>query len=389
MAETTLDSPLTQEIGPSEAQLARAATTYSNYQNEHNRALRVGIFGEDLLRAQRNPETTFVNIVEEAGEVLPVPALVPIADLEWFNKDLLKRTYGEAADVRVYVHPPTSDVVTTGEISNVLSKTLDEGKIVLTEVYVDDTTSPIARFIAQARQDMDIKIEAFGATEESRVDFFVGTVDFHGEHKVGKTTSIYELYSEAIEQGELNGDDQNGPSLVAVIEGEEAEQIWGIYEKPFEGLGKDDPTLAGFDKESLLEILKDPNTAKIVNRVDGKITTLMLFLQDLEKTPWFNKTTYQKDYAQYFETNNILIFPGIVTDESLRGNNYATDVVDFAANLMARRGSSLIITFECTEVSSAYIPKLVDAAISNSGVARVTGLDQPIGSIEYYALQKL
>lgn len=82
------------------------------------------------------------------------------------------------------------------------------------------------------------------------------------------------------------------------------------------------------------------------------------------------------------------MFPGIVSDEAKRGNSYATELINLATKLAAKRKTNLLITFECTEISSQYIPRLVTAAINHSGDAEVEGIAEPITRINYYAITR-
>ncbi len=364
---------------------------YSDYRAENNQILVVGIFGEDLERALENPGTLHYDYLNQDGNEVSAPVLVPVEALEWYNTALLERTYGKNADIYCYVHPPTADAESHESVKSMIEEVIERGGVVVTEKYSDDNASPIAELVREAKLDQRFRVEAFGGEDgvESRVDFFVGHVAINsGAQNVSTAPTMFEAYEQALDEEIYERDARNGPSLVASIEGDEAEHVWSFYEKPFEGLGENDPTLAGFDKEALIDILKDRDIAKVVNRVDGEITTLMIFLQDINKAPWFNKSAFEREYEEYYATNNIFIFPGIVSDESRRGNRYSADVVDFSIKLAAKRGADLLITFECTEVSTTYIPDIVTDTINASGVATVSGLDKPVGAIEYYALSK-
>jgi hypothetical protein len=384
-----MDNPdsLTGNDQYSPEQLALFSENYANYRNQNDQGIRLGVFGEDLERALRDPNTIMTDSTTPDGEKVKVPVLVPLNILEWYNTELVDKKFGENTDAYYYDHPPVVDEESAQSIGELLFSKLDDGKVIITDKYADDTDSPIANVLNQAKSG-EFTVEAFGGDVESRVDVYASKVSFTDDGTVKNANSLFEVYEESIDNGEYERNPDNGPSLAAVIEGDEAEAIWNIYEKPFDDLGHDDPTYAGFHKEDLLEILKDPNVAKVVNRVDGELTTLLFFLQDFDQAPWFNKQYYQEKYPEYAETNNVFMFPGIVSDESKRGNNYAMDVIDLATNLLGKRDTDILITFECTEVSATYIPKIVTAAVNNSGVGKVESLDKPVSVINYYAVKK-
>lgn len=354
--------------------------------------LRVGVFGEELETVAANPETISIMGIKGATE-RRMPVLAPIGSLEWFNFDLMKRIYGSNnEDVMVYLHPEVSTLEESEKAKQAISKVLDSGGVIIGDLYADDNNSPLRSIIKDAKDNPDYEITRFGTLEQpSAAYFYNGEVKFAGVKKVSKAEPISETYSRLISYG-IEGMEKpnpdNGPDLMAVIDGQEADEIWRLYKKPFEELGVNDPIFAGFDEETLKEILKDPNTTKIVNRVNGKISTLLMFVDDFNKVPWFDPVKYKEKYPEYFDTNNILIFPGIVTDKEMRGMNYAQSTIDFALKLYAARGSNAIITFECTQISSTYIPELVAGVINNSGIATIEGVEEPVGSIEYFGIRK-
>ena len=189
-----------------------------------------------------------------------------------------------------------------------------------------------------------------------------------------------------VESGELASGEHDGASVVDVISGDEAERLWGIYQNPFAELGEGHALEAGFSQEVFLQILEDPNIAKVVHRVDGEVTTLMIFVTDLDYYPWFNKQYFAAKYPGALETENVLVFPGIVSDETKRGMNYSFAVVQLAAQVTNRRGSDLSIAFECNEISAQYIPSIVQAAVEIDGSAKIEGLSTPVSQLLFEAL---
>lgn len=369
--------------------LQRSAAAYDGLRNDDDEGIKVGLYGEDLEAALENPKSVLVKYQNESGEAVHMPLLVPIEDLSWYNVDLFKKTYGEDAKFYYFTHPHVPE----GENSRLLivgalEEELEEGAIIFTDRYLGRDSSGGSEYVIDRLQN-DFVMDKLGTGDRERgAEIYVGPVEFEGVHEVKEAEDMYTVYRKAVEAGEIVDDPMNGVSVIDVIVGEDAERIWEVYENPFEDLGEEHPMHAGFTKEELMDILSDPGETKIVNRVDGKISTLCFFVSDFDRSPWFNKGYYQRNYPEYYNTNNILMFPGIVTDENMRGNDYSMNVIDLATKLMAKRGSNLLVTFECTETSATYIPKIVEAAIGNSGVGKITGLDQPVSTMDYVAFRK-
>jgi hypothetical protein len=365
----------------------RSVGNYTEFHNRTDRELRIGVFGDDLDRVLEDKRT--VCLAEKKNHKrYKKPVLTPIDNLEWFNEGLTSRVYG-AEEVYVYLHPAYDDKKEFSEIAEVLSDALDEGKVIITEVYGDDTDSPIRSLLNDLESQQGYDVNSFGDEQlPSGVNFYNVEVSFNGVDEVRQPDNMYDAYSRMVAEGRAEHDPENGTALIDVIEGEKAEEIWRLYKKPFDDLGENDPTLSGFDKDSLLQILADPGTVKFINRVDGEISTLLFFVNDFERAPWFNPDKYSEKYVEYVDTGNVLIFPGIVTDETMRGNYYAQATCDLAIKVYAECGSNALMTFECTQISSQYIPHLVKIAFESSGVASVTGTEEPIGSVEYYGIKK-
>lgn len=361
---------------------------YEEFRNKDDEAIRIGLFGDDIDRAYENNDTIFVHQPHYQKEIeeIKLPLLVPVSSLEWYNQNLIQKRYGNK-EVYYYAHPPIADNSILDDTRTLLRNVIDSGAVIITDKYEGDVASPIAELVEHARLG-EYVLDAFGGDVESRVDVFAGIVTVPDSEGIIAAPSFCDIYKESVARGEITSTPKSGAAVQETITGEEAGKIWEIYKDPFSELGKDDPTHAGFDRTALLDILADPDVTKIVYRVNGEVTTLCIFLHDFEKAPWFNGDFYERNFSEYYKSGNILMFPGIVSDEAKRGNSYATELINLATKLAAKRKTNLLITFECTEISSQYIPRLVTAAINHSGDAEVEGIAEPITRINYYAITR-
>ncbi|MBA3679299.1 hypothetical protein H0W80_03890 [Candidatus Saccharibacteria bacterium] len=356
---------------------------YQAYHDQADSPQRIGLYGEDLEKALRAQDSVLMEYEGKLGEKLFAPVLVPVKNLHWYNEDLLKKQF-KGKDVWCYVHPPINEQNQQAVI-NALKEVVRAGDVVITDELSENTmTSLLFEKIALEAQ---IHVELMGYLDKtSRLDVYTGPVDFVGVKRVGAAPSVVETYKQMLQGGELTEEPQEGPALYDVITGADAERLWQIYESPFDKLSESNPIKQGFSKEEFLEILQDPAVFKLVNRVENKISTLMIIVEDFDKCPWFKAKYYKHNFSEYFNTKNILIFPGIVSDESMRGGAYSLNLMDLGMKVYQARGSNVLLTFECAEVSTEYIPGLVDFAINNSGLASVSGLEQPVSTVEFKAL---
>lgn len=347
----------------------------------------VGLFGEDLERALRDSHTVFITVDRE-GEQVHLPLFVPTKDVEWYNKQLLEKQFHPTRPSYYFsqIDLPTDFASEQKILAAVRSITDDRGYIIQERLT---TQSNKLEAWKEQLASSDARVERIGLGEiPARIDLFVGKAEVAGndERLVKDAPSFFETYRQAVEAGEIEDGSHEGASVADVIDGEEAERLWGIYKNPFAELGEAHALEAGFSHEAFLAILADPNIAKVVHRADGEITTLMLFVTDLDYYPWFNKQYFDRQYPGALETENVLVFPGIVSDETKRGMNYSYPVVQLAADVVAKRGSDLLIAFECNEISAQYIPSIVKAAVELGDSAKLNNLEHPVSQMVFEAL---
>lgn len=388
-----------------DVQLAAAADLYETHRREEDGPILVGLYGEDLHTAMKDLGTVMVKYaVAGSEEPVHAPLLVPTPDMEWYNLPYLHERFGEETPLYCYVHPPVpEDEGSSKVVADAVQKVLDDGAVVLFEQYrgypvLDgrewdveqgpDTVLSQPRSVV--RDGENYQLEGMNSDRrEKRSDIFVGKVNFNGIETVKEAEPLYDVYKHAVEEGTITVDRENGPVLEDVMSEEDAARIWQIYEKPFERLSKGNPVLAGFDQESLKALLLDPGVVKVVNRSEGEITTVGIFSQNFEQCPWFNADFFKREYPEYYNTGNILMCPSIVSDEERRGHTYSWALVNQIAQVCAQRGSNILLAFECTEISTRYIPdKVVERGVAASGVGVVEGFKEPVSVMEYKAVRK-
>ena len=384
-----------------DAEIEETSQRYESYRSEADGPVLLGVYGEDLRRTLHDLGSVVVrNHVTESYS----PLLVPVKDLEWYNLPYLEEAYGPETPLYCYVHPePEHDAVSQMAITDAITRVLDNGAVILYDQYRDDPalmdlglderiTVPEQRGIEHIiRGSHTYELESLGARKTTKKDdIFIGEISFNDVHEVAPAEPIYEVYENAIIDGALEIDRENGPILEAAMTEDDAEKVWQIYRKPFERLSKGHPMLAGFDEETLKATLLDPEVVKVVNRQDGEITTVAVFTTDFKHCPWFNEQHYRDKYPEYYESGNILMCPGIVSDEERRGHTFSWSLVDLMMKTLALRGSNVLLTFECTEISTRYIPeKVVKRGIDASGVGSIQGIQQPVATIDYKAIRKI
>lgn len=384
-----------------DAEIERTSQQYEAYRAEADGPVLLGVYGEDLRHTLRDLGSVVVKslVTDEYS-----PLLVPVHDLEWYNLPYLQEAYGIDTPLYCYVHPENeADPVSQMAITDAITRVLDDGAVVLYDQYQDQPALmdlglderiaiPGQKGIEHViRGSHTYELESLGARKVTKKDdIFIGEITFNNVDETAPAEPIFEVYENAVLDGAIEVDRDNGPILEAEMSEEDAERVWQIYRKPFERLSKGHPMLAGFDEETLKATLLDPSVVKVVNRQNGEITTVAVFTTNFAHCPWFNERYYQENYSEYYESGNILMCPGIVSDEERRGRTFSWSLVDTMMKTLALRGSNILLTFECTEISTRYIPeKVVKRGIEASGVGTIAGIDQPTATIDYKAIRKV
>ena len=274
VSEIVQGNSITQE------QIEKSLDNYEAFRNQEDEAVKIGLYGEDLEKAFKNPEVVLIEYKSrrKGGETY-APLLIPVKELEWYNTKLLTETYGEGEEVYYYAHPPIpSSEESQALIEDAIRQRLDSGSIIFTDQYISQPDG-VLESIASKYPGLYL-LENLGNGEKRKTgEVFVAPITFNGVTEVKEGPPLREVYRKLVEGGELSVDENDGVALIDVIEGEDADKIWEIYNNPFAKLTEGHPMYAGFTKEDLLDILADPQVAKIVNRANGSITTLCFFVQ--------------------------------------------------------------------------------------------------------------
>jgi hypothetical protein len=354
---------------------------------EHSRPQRLGLPDSEMTELVKLTDS--VSVID-AQTHAAIPCLVPVKPIDWFNSDFINHVYERPEST--YYFPPIVEGLDSEIEASIGASVVDKllgGSVVIVDAFRDKPEERLSKLIDLLPEDMEISIENLGGGGQERyLNQYVAEVSYVGQsHEYNETISTFDAYIQMVDTGELADASIDGVSCIDVTPEDEIENLWSFYNKRFGEIAEEHPINAGYDEASFKDLLRDPSVVKIVNRADGDITTLCMFLTDLEQCPWLDVEYYQKNHSDALETNNLFVFLGIVTDDKKKGNNYATDVVDLLALVTAKRNSPVIVTFECNEISENITPILVKAAIENSGVAHVEGIDKPVSQLSYFVVK--
>lgn len=392
------DEIVSASVGVSRAGLrpdlnfARSVFVYRSLFDELASPQLLGLSEEDLLTAWPAEEAVTATYRIVGDHQVDLPLLVPVDRLHWYNPEFFRDLYGPDRTVQYYTHAPVElDDPSGGDSAlGVIASELERGTVIITDSSaLDDSENEFDGWASRLSRAgiTDVEVQTLrGADAEGVLNQFVGIADFDGGRHFAVGPSCHEQFLRARRQGLLDASVDEGVEVVESITGAEAEQLWAIYEGPFDSLSGGHALRAGFDRRGFMDAMGDPEVVKMVRRAAGDITTLCLFVADLKQCPWLSTDFYEEHYGDAFRTDNIFVFTGMVSDETMRGSAYASALIHTLAEILRLRGTSCVITFECNSVSSQYIPRIVTDSTNETGIAVMSGLETPASRLAFKAI---
>jgi hypothetical protein len=372
---------------------ARSAFVYRSLFDDLASPQRLGLSEEDLAMAWADERAVTIRYEVVGGEEVDLPLLIPADRLYWYNEDFFSSYYGQGTPILYYSHVPLSlGGPPGGQALERVAEHLARGAILIADGYLREgvaTEFDTWRSALHSRFPGGVTVESpHGGAADAVLNQFVATLTFDGATAFRPSASFYEHYREALMTGEFSLQER-GVEIATVIDDHESEHLWSIYEGPFDAISGGQVLRAGFDRRAFLDVLRDPEVVKVVRRREGGIATLCMFVTNLRRCPWLSVDYYQETLRDAHSTDNILVFTGVVSDKSLRGQSYAHGLLTALAQLVKRRGTACVITFECNGISSAYVPQIVERAIREVPGAAVSGLAEPVSQLAFRAIRAM
>jgi len=308
------------------------------------------------------------------------PILVSANELYWYNKDVIK-TLSDSGKVYVYTHLGSSE-----DAARVIRDAVGvNGHTVLinTDNSTFDRSEDVISSLTDAFEDLDIQ-----EIPEVFQNQYIGVVHFEGSSDFKVSPGFIDIFNRMPSLWPETPDEDCALLLSSRDCSEEIDRLWGVYKSRFEEVSKVSITEAAFDEETFKRILVDPSIIKPVHVQDGRIVNLLLFQTDLSDASWLQREYYESVYSEAYETNNILLFLGAVSDPNARGSNHIFSPINLLTKIGVIKGSDVLITFECNEVSAHYLPGLVEASISQTGRASIDGLGEPVSQSTFIKISK-
>jgi len=311
-----------------------------------------GLSPEEIQEAIKDPRTEYIFIEDkETGLEIEVPFAAPIEYASWLNKDFFQKRGYQIPDLYSCLLP-----------QKLLSENIDSVNQKLEEIV---TKKQNLHMVVDYPDNSAVSPSLEGIDHE--VDDLLtadGTPAATYHYRTTLTVKREEL-AQYIPDSNISLLDSNSVESLQ-------DRIWEIYSTQFQALVDEHPIEGALTKEQLIEELKSPNT-HIAGYFDeeGLLQGFGNNVDDLDLCPWLNK--------DYFLNNSgdlpVIYQPAIVTSAKYP-KPIATRLMKFLLRDRFETVDSQVLTFECSNKSATYIPRLVTRAISQVNFLEFNGFTE-------------
>jgi len=167
------------------------------------------------------------------------------------------------------------------------------------------------------------------------------------------------------------------------------DQLWEISQFGFgKVLGNHHPVAMEFNKQFFDKQIIANNTTTGVYCVDGEVVCFGFLGLDMKNNEWLNENSHvmQNELSEAEVNRRPLVHFHELIGKGRKGMGYATHILNTLFEATSRTGYSYSVFFESTNLSSTYIPPLIERNLIRSGEMQMTSAINMIGKLSYWAL---
>jgi hypothetical protein len=195
-------------------------------------------------------------------------------------------------------------------------------------------------------------------------------------------STIRDIYVDLVKKGELQIDPKNGVLVLdpEVIKNDNILQnkIWDLCISRFNDLEEGLPFNQGFDKDEFFKyILFNPTTTTIIHKTDGELDCVATFMHDIKNAPWLNANFYNERYG-----DELLSYFVLIAKAQEASGRLSMELISMLMKLAQKAKRNVWVTFECTNISAEYVPKIVSMAVNSSKTLKID-----INQVAHYTIR--
>lgn len=347
--------------------------TYEAYRNFRDRWASGpqvdGLVEHDLQVALKDKDS----LVLSSSLGCDLPVITPLHN----NSELNQRYFAEhAATGGQYYFDDVAGVIEASEgnleqLKRKLKKIAKSGGMVVTDFCESLDGEPLenANTLKMLLDDFGVEYEEVEFTDprnnsSAAVYHYAGEAIPKGDGKIADTVSG--AFSQMMTESPHKYNDKDGIMIVKPDELDDGlfDKIWEMYESQFDTLISENPSLQKQTREDLFSTLHNENMLLSVKYEEGTPVCAAYFVRDLKSIYWIRPEFYESA----FPDKDYWFFPGIVSDPNSSGAAHSLGTIRALTEAAYRSGSQPFITFQCTNISNDYIPKIVKRVVGGSGM---------------------
>lgn len=348
---------------------------------------------QDYKKVIQDERTSFLSLGESKRSW---PVLAPIEHNTEYIASYFDR-YTENGRPVLYLSLPPRDVLESQiEAKHALANALivagkENALVVYDEANGEDTEQYIRTILQEINPSIMLDTDNFTDTKNNTpaaaIHFEGLGVSYadavpEGFAKHGDISRLREQYRDLVASGKIDTTSASRTILLDVADLDKPfrpdseqtlmQRLWEIYDGQFDTLIENYPVRGKQTFEELATMLRDSGTFTAAHIIDGDVVSFTNFVSNIEACDWLDADFYK----QKFPGETTVYFPGIVSDETRKGGQYSLKLIDLLTNLLAHSVDEARIVFQCTNISAAYVPRIVKWGIAASGVAKMDRVNE-------------
>jgi hypothetical protein len=165
-----------------------------------------------------------------------------------------------------------------------------------------------------------------------------------------------------------------------------ADELWLLFRDRFGWLGDYHPVSMEDTRELFDQLVMGPGSFVSTKFVDGKPVSAGIFMHDLQDcSEWLSQRCIQSLQSEAGKGYTPIFFPGIAARAENIGSSQ--ELIAYHSGLAAAAGIRYALSFESSNMSSTYIPRLVKEYVNDSGSLVIDGDVESKGTQDYWYLK--
>jgi hypothetical protein len=299
-----------------------------------------GLTSGEVAAAMEDERSKTLLVTQEDGEIVELPFLVPLQYAPWLNQDFFMKRGINTDRLFVSILPQLFLAEHQTETGLALQNLVEQEEGAEIVIDYPEHAETIVRGLSVPAEVNDLITEAGSPAATYHYETFVTPVG-HDPEAIDTDSRVRKLDKDQVEQY--------------------FEEIWDIYTSQFQSLVDDHPVNGAIDKEQLyLSLVSESSKTFAFIDDDNELKGFGYLLSDLSICPWLNPKHFNSD-----PDTPLFYMPGIAAEVSTAGLKIGSKILEKIIRDNLAEVGSFKGTFECSNLSALYIPKILTRTLDS------------------------